>query len=281
MIVIKDVSKKFSKKEILKDISCTFENGIYVLLGPNGAGKTTLIRCILGLYNDFEGQIDINGNIVNKDKKYISDIGYVPQSFGLFKDYKVDEMLKYICNLKYIDKEIVDKEIDRVLQLTNLQDKKQDKIRKLSGGMIRRLEIAQALLGNPRIIIMDEPTVGLDPEERIRFQEILRKISKDNTIILSTHIVSDVENICNKFIIMSEGDILINGDKQDIKNRAEGKIYEVLADNIEDIDSDYYIEREYDNNGQIYFRILCADNLNYKRLDPTIEDGYLCVIKGI
>ena len=173
MLKINSLNMSLNKKEILKDINYTFENGIYGLLGPNGAGKTTLIRSIAGLYPIKSGRILYDDVDIKRSKTYLSNLGYLPQGFGIFKELKPMEALMLLANIKGINKKEAKEEAQRVLEIVNLEDSKDKKIGAFSGGMLRRLGVAQALLGNPDVIIFDEPTAGLDPEERLRFKKII------------------------------------------------------------------------------------------------------------
>ncbi len=217
MLTISNLTKGFKNKRVFDDLSLTLDNGIYGFLGPNGAGKTTLIRCICGVYKLKNGVIEANGAKVG-EKKYIDSLGYLPQSFGLFRDMPVDDALNYMAGLKGIDKKSAAEEIDRVLKIVNLSDRKYDRIKSLSGGMTRRLGIAQALLGDPKLLIFDEPTAGLDPEERIRFKKIIGGLSKDKTVLISTHICSDIESLCDKVIVIDHGKICYNGELEGLEN---------------------------------------------------------------
>lgn len=202
MLILENVSKKFRKREALKDVSIQMEEGCYGLLGPNGAGKTTLLRCVLGLYPISSGRISLDGKP--------GEIGYLPQKFGMFQELTAYDMLYYFAAVKKIPGHLRKGEIEKVLSLVNLEDRYGEKVGKLSGGMQRRIGIAQALLGNPRFIFLDEPTAGLDPEERTRFRAIIGEIKEGRTILLSTHIVEDVESICDRVIMMNHGRILEN-----------------------------------------------------------------------
>lgn len=274
MLRIEDVSKNFRRKQVLKGVSCEFQNGVYGLLGPNGAGKTTLFRCILNLY-PYQGTIVLDSEEGGK----IPLIGYLPQKMGVFPNLTVEEQLRYFANLKEIRKEDVADEIDRVLQLTNLSEVRKVKGRKLSGGMVRRVGIAQALLNHPALIIFDEPTTGLDPEERMRFKNLLREIGKESIVLLSTHIVEDVEAVCDRILILKDGCLAAKGTQEEISHIANGLVYEVSKD---DVLSEDYIEKEREADGEMHFRILTRrqlpDNLLQK---PNVEDGYLCVLKEI
>lgn len=202
MLILENVSKKFRKREALKDVSLRMEEGCYGLLGPNGAGKTTLLRCVLGLYPVSSGRISFDGKS--------GEIGYLPQKFGMFQELKVYDMLYYFAAVKKIPAHLRKEEIEKVLKLVNLEDRYGEKVGKLSGGMQRRIGIAQALLGNPKLIFLDEPTTGLDPEERMRFRDIMSEVREGRTILLSTHIVEDVEYVCDRVIIMNHGRVLEN-----------------------------------------------------------------------
>lgn len=182
MLELKGVSKKFRKKQVLNNIDFKFEKGIYGILGPNGAGKTTLIRCITQLYNLDAGNILYNDKSIAENKNFNDNIGYLPQKFGLFKELTVFEMLSAMAALKNISKDAVEQEVKRCITLVNLDEKINAKVKTLSGGMIRRMGIAQAILGNPEIIIFDEPTSGLDPEERLRFKNIVSKLKGEHII---------------------------------------------------------------------------------------------------
>lgn len=200
MIKIENVSKNFRRHKAIKGITCELDKGCYGLLGPNGAGKTTLLRCILGLYPVSEGVVSLQKG---------EQIGYLPQRFGMFHELKVKEMMYYFAAAKKVSKEKREAEIERVLADVNLSEKAEEKVGHLSGGMQRRLGIAQAILGDPDILFLDEPTTGLDPEERSHFKEIIRKLAKDDKIIvISTHIVQEVEAVCDRVLIMKDGTLL-------------------------------------------------------------------------
>ena len=187
MLSLYAVDKSFGRSKILKSIDLQLDKKTYGLLGPNGAGKTTLMRCITGLYPLSAGKIEFNGSDISKDKNFQSHIGYLPQKFGLYKELTAFEMMEMLADLKGISREKIGDEAKKYIKLVGLQDKLDKKVKTLSGGMIRRLGVAQALLGEPDIIIFDEPTAGLDPEERLRFKNIVSKLEGERTIIISTH----------------------------------------------------------------------------------------------
>jgi len=197
MLEIRNLNYKIGKKSIIEDFSYQFKPGVYGLLGSNGAGKTTLMRCITGIYELKTDAILYEGLTIRNNKKFAEVISYLPQKFGLFKDLTVKEMMLMMASLKGVNIKKNSKIVEDSIGIVNLSDKLNDKVRTLSGGMIRRLGIAQTLLNDPKIIIFDEPTVGLDIEERLRFKNIVSDISKDRIIIISTHIASDIEALCD------------------------------------------------------------------------------------
>ena len=274
MVHVKQLSKSFGRKKAVCDVTYSFQTGVYGLLGPNGAGKTTMIRCMLGLYPH-------KGNVVIGDlnsSKNDNRIGYLPQRNNAFPGLTVEEQLQYFANLKNMDKQEIPAEVDRVLELVNLAEQRTVKGRKLSGGMIRRLGIAQALLGKPELIIFDEPTTGLDPEERMRFKNIIRRIGKESTVLMSTHIVEDVEAVCDRILIMKEGSIVASGTQEEISRYAEGKVYEFPR--TKQVNT-WFVVKEIMKDGEEYIRILTNDEMEVEAIQPAIEDGYLCVLKGI
>lgn len=281
MLKINGLTKSFKKFKAIDDFTFEFENGIYGLLGPNGAGKTTLLRCISKLYPVDNDVIFHNDKDINKDKAYLEYIGYLPQAFGMYKDLSVKDMMLMMANLKNISLKDSKSEVERVIKIVNLEEKMNSKVSSLSGGMIRRLGIAQALMGNPKIIIFDEPTAGLDPEERLRFKNIVSEISRDVIVIISTHIVEDIEAICDTIVVMNKGKLITSGNSADIKQIAASKVYIVPESDVSTLTSDCQIEKHIDINGNKYARVLSKSPLSYEQALPNIEDGYICAIKNI
>ncbi len=278
MLEITELSKGFGKKEVLHNISCSLENGVYGLLGPNGAGKTTLLRCILGLYPCDSGSVYLNKRDIFRDKKRMN-IGYLPQRSSVFPGLTVEEHLQYFANMKRMQKKQMQVRIDEVLKKVHLTEEKHVKGCKLSGGMVRRLGIAQALLNNPELVIFDEPTTGLDPEERIHFKDIVRNLGKSSIVIMSTHIVEDVEAVCSQIIVIKEGNFCAQGTQEEICQFAKGKVYEISREELSEGD---YVEREKEIEGKEMLRILTSKSSDmYNEQKPTVEDGYLCILKGI
>lgn len=281
MLTIQNLNKSFGKKRVLENFTYDFKPGVYALLGPNGSGKTTLLRCITKLYNTKKGVILYNNNCISNDSEYLSSIGYLPQKFSLFKDLKVLEIMQLFASLKNIDYKQHREMIENCIHLVNLSDRINERVGTLSGGMIRRLGIAQALLGNPDIIIFDEPTVGLDPEERLRFKNILSQIKKNKTIILSTHIVEDVEATCETILIMKDGKVGASGSCSQIQSFANGKTYLVPEGEKLLIEGNYIIQKREEHCGTIMLKIISNHPQNFETIEPNIEDGYICVLKDM
>ena len=228
MLLINNVTKKYGSFTALEEITLELDNGVYGLLAPNGAGKTTLLNMIATLSFPTHGEITWNGtDIVALDEKYRDVLGFLPQQFGYYKNYSPKQFLKYMATLKGIEKEKISSLIDTLLEKVSLSDVKDKKMRKFSGGMIQRVGIAQALLNDPKILILDEPTAGLDPKERVRFRNMIRELSGERIVILSTHIVSDIETIADKIIMIRNHRLFCFDSLENICNTLEGKIYEL------------------------------------------------------
>ena len=229
-IEIKNVNKFYGKKQALKDINLTIGQGMFGLLGRNGAGKTTLMKLLATLHGKQSGEITVCGIPVDKSKEIRSITGYLPQDFSMYPSMKVEECLDYLGVLSGMSKAERQERIPMLLKKVNLTDKKNSRIKSLSGGMKRRLGIAQALLHNPKVLIVDEPTAGLDPEERIRFRNLLCEVAEERIVLLSTHIVGDIEATCEQIAIMNEGEILWRGTVAELLENAKGKVFTAVAD---------------------------------------------------
>lgn len=228
MLLINNVTKKYGSFTALEEITLELDNGVYGLLAPNGAGKTTLLNMIATLSFPTHGEITWNGtDIVALDEKYRDVLGFLPQQFGYYKNYSPKQFLKYMATLKGIETEKISSLIDTLLEKVSLSDVKDKKMKKFSGGMIQRVGIAQALLNDPKILILDEPTAGLDPKERVRFRNMIRELSGERIVILSTHIVSDIETIADKIIMIRNHRLFCFDSLENICNTLEGKIYEL------------------------------------------------------
>lgn len=205
MLEIKNVSKSFKDFTVLDNINLTFDTGVYGMLSPNGAGKTTLIKMIVTLLTPNEGEIMWNGeNISSLGGRYREIVGYLPQKFGYYRDDTPMQFLTYMAALNGVDSDTAKQRCIKLLQRMGLGDVANKKMKKFSGGMIQRVGIANALMNDPKIVIFDEPTAGLDPMERVRFRNILAELGKTKTVILSTHIVSDIENIADMVVMIKD-----------------------------------------------------------------------------
>lgn len=228
-IEIKNVNKFYGKKQALKDVNLTIGQGMFGLLGRNGAGKTTLMKLLATLHGKQSGEISVCGIPIEKAKEIRSITGYLPQDFSMYPSMKVEECLDYLGVLSGMSSAERRERIPMLLKKVNLTEKRNCKVKSLSGGMKRRLGIAQALLHNPKVLIVDEPTAGLDPEERIRFRNLLCEVAEERIVILSTHIVGDIEATCEQIAIMNEGEILWQGTVTELIGNARGKVFTAKA----------------------------------------------------
>ena len=219
-LVIDRVSKQYKNKIAVDRISLKLEKGIYGLLGANGAGKTTLMRMICGILTPTSGTITYNGVDVSEED-YRAVLGYLPQDFGYYPDFSGKDFLLYMAALKGLSKKSAQKKVKELLELVSLEEVAKKKIKTYSGGMKQRLGIAQALLNDPEILILDEPTAGLDPKERVRFRNLIADLGKDNIVILSTHIVSDIDRIADHILMMNNGKLVFEGTREEITEDLE------------------------------------------------------------
>lgn len=279
MLEVKNVSKQYGDFLALKEISMDFENGIYGILAPNGAGKTTLIKMLATLISPTEGEITFNGvDIFQLGEEYRDILGYLPQHFGYYKHFTPKQYLAYLAALKGMPKETVAGRIDEVLEMVALSEVKNKKMRKFSGGMIQRVGIAQALLNDPKILILDEPTAGLDPKERARFRKILSGLSRNRIILISTHIVSDVETIANEIIMIKNKQLLYKQNVASICKTLDRKVFETVIDfkDLADFSKQYLVLGERQENGNTLVRFVAnQENANWKPITPQLEDVFL------
>jgi len=214
-IVIENLSKNFGEIQALKNVSLHIEKGMFGLIGRNGAGKTTFMRIIATLLNKSGGNVTVCGIPAENPKEIRKLIGYLPQDFSVYPNMRVYEAMDYLGVLSGLNKSVRKERINELLRKVNLSNSRKLKVKALSGGMKRRLGIAQALLHAPQVLIVDEPTAGLDPEERVRFRNLLCEIAGDRIVILSTHIVEDIEKTCEKIAVLKRGELFYNGTLKD------------------------------------------------------------------
>ncbi len=277
-----NVTKSYKHKNANENINLVLESGVYGLLGPNGAGKSTLMKQIVTVTNPTSGKILYNGkDIKSLDDEYRAIVGYLPQDFDAYKNFKAKDFLMYMAALKGMDKETSKKRVDELLKLVGLSEVSNKLVSKFSGGMKRKVGIAQALLNNPKVLILDEPTAGLDPQERTRFRNLLSQIGRDTIVILSTHIISDIESVAKETIMIKDGKVLLQGTHREILKDMEGKVYS-LDTNDENLVSE--IQNKYKvvsiNRGieNISIRFISETKPSYEKIkliEPKFEDVYM------
>lgn len=281
-IEIVNLTKTYSHKNANENISLTLNSGVYGLLGPNGAGKSTLMKQLATIVTPSSGKILYNEkDIKSLDDKYRDLVGYLPQDFDAYKNFKAKEFLMYMAALKGMNKNEAKKRVDELLKLVGLYEVRNKLVSKFSGGMKRRVGIAQALLNNPKVLILDEPTAGLDPQERTRFRNLLSNIGTETIVILSTHIISDIESVAKETIMIKDGKLLLKGTHREILEDMKGKVYIVTTNDESEVNE---IQRNYKvvsiNRGveDTQLRII-SDKVpsyeNTKQTEPRFEDVYM------
>lgn len=275
-----NVTRKFGDFCAVDDLNLTITNGVYGLLGVNGAGKTTLMRMICTLLPPTSGKILCDGkDIFKMDGEYRNLLGYLPQEFGFYPDFTVKDYLMYIASLKGIRSMIAGKRVKELLEQVGLAKSVNKKMKKLSGGMKRRAGIAQAMLNNPKILILDEPTAGLDPTERVRFRNLISELSEERIVILSTHIVSDVEYIANEIWLMKEGQIVQQGDLDHMLASMQENVYacEVLLAEATKMMKQFKVSNMKAERGMVELRIIADQPPIHGAsvVEPTLEDVFL------
>lgn len=272
MLTLVNISKKYGNQTAVENINLDMEHGLYGMLAPNGAGKTTIIKMITTLLFPTTGEILYNGvNITEMGAEYRDLIGYLPQQFGYYKNSTPTEYLEYLACLKKLPKEKIKERTKELLEMVGLSDVANKKMKKFSGGMIQRVGIAQAMLNDPKILILDEPTAGLDPKERVRFRNIISMLSKDRIVILSTHIVSDIESIANQVMLIKDHHLYKLDTVSNICNGLEGNIYEVEVPDAEyeAFENEHQILAARQENGKMVVRF-------YEKEDSAVKNATLC-----
>lgn len=279
------LTKRYGAKTAVKDMNLTLRCGVYGLLGANGAGKTTLMRLLCTLQNPTAGEIQLNGqNIRGLGGDYWKLLGYLPQNFGYYPQFSAWDFLLYVSALKGLDNNAARKKSAEHLEAVGLMKEAHRRIKTFSGGMKQRLGIAQAMLGDPHILVLDEPTAGLDPKERVRFRNLISMFSKDRIVLLSTHIVSDVESVAERIILMKAGQLLQFGGPMEITSEIEGQVWEytVPASQAEESSARLSISSLRQENGHTVLRVIGpSPSPEAIAVPPSLEDLYLYYFKGV
>ncbi|RZE23662.1 ABC transporter ATP-binding protein [Streptomyces albidoflavus] len=286
MLELTDITKVYKGgKRAVDGLSMTLGHGMVGLLGPNGAGKSSLMRIISTVTRPTSGTLRYEGTDLTADPDAIRrHLGYLPQDFGVYPHLTSREFLAYLAAAKGLSARSAKARIEKLLELVNLTEAVKRPLGAYSGGMLRRVGIAQALLGDPRVIVVDEPTAGLDPEERVRFRNLLSDLSADRVVMLSTHIVSDVESVASDIAVMAGGRLLRRGAPEELMGDLEGRVWEILVDPsaVSAVQSHYVVSRMIRTSAGVRLRVLSAQPPvgEATQVAPDLEDAYLGVIRG-
>ena len=280
-----NIRKCFQEKTAVQDTNLCIGHGIYGLLGENGAGKTTLMRILCGILEPTQGNVLCDGmDIKRMGGEYRCLLGYLPQDFGYYENFTAWRFLNYIAALKAIPQEYAENRIEEMLELVDLSTVKNKKLKTFSGGMIQRIGIAQALLNDPQILILDEPTSGLDPKERVRFRNIISSLGKNRIIILSTHIVPDVEYIADQILIMKNGKVIQTGMAEEIAAQVENCVWKCIAteQQAQELNEKYIVSNLRNQGNFVELRIVSKEKpvKDAQILEASLEDVYLYLIQN-
>lgn len=283
-LIIKNLQKKYKNGvKAIDNISLEIGNGMFGLLGPNGAGKSSLMRTIVGLQSADEGQIFFNEvNVLEKPEFIKKQLGFLPQDFGVYPKVSAYDLLNHLAILKGVT-DINDRKIQilSLLEKVNLSSHRKKEVSTFSGGMRQRFGVAQALLGNPKIIIVDEPTAGLDPEERNRFNSLLSEIGEERIVILSTHLVEDVRNLCSNMAIMNQGKVLLQDNPEELIQSLQGKIWkkQIQKDELMSYKNEYQVISSQFTAGKMNIHLLSDyQPSGFQEVNPTLEDVYFATL---
>ena len=276
----KNVTKQYGEVNAVNKVNCVMEKGIYGLLGVNGAGKTTLMRMLCTIVQPSEGQILWNGKDIWKlGGEYREVLGYLPQDFGYYPDLTVYDYMMYISSIKGLKMPFARKKVKQLLNQVGMEKFSKRKMKNLSGGMVRRVGIAQAMLNDPQILVLDEPTAGLDPNERIRFRNLISELSEERLVLLSTHIVSDIEYVANKILLMKDGSIRKNGTASELLSGMSEKVWICKTDKSNSVllNKKYKVSNIKMEEDEAVLRIISSNKPieNAVETKATLEDLFL------
>jgi ABC-2 type transport system ATP-binding protein len=279
-LMIDRLSKRYGQHVALRELSLRLSPGMLGLVGPNGAGKTSLMRMIATLLSPTEGTIRWNGqNIRTHGQAFRQVLGYLPQDFGVYPEFTGRQFLRYLAAMKGLPKSLVHRRVDEVLSTVNLEQEADRKLPTYSGGMKQRIGIAQALLGDPELLIVDEPTAGLDPAERVRFRTLLASLTRNRIILLSTHIIGDVEAVANRLVILREGRVLADTTPEALLARTAGSVWSVTVDQATamQLQANYQVSTMVNQMSGITLRIVSATRPHEAAVEvsPSLEEAYL------
>lgn len=284
VLEISELTKRYGDNTALKGFNYTFTAGVYGLLGPNGAGKSTLMNIITDNIKPTSGQVLLDGKPTTESaktaKEFRAGLGFMPQQQGLYPDFTLERFLYYMSALKGLNKKTAGEQIKKIVKSVNLDGCEKKRLGGFSGGMRQRAMIAQTLLGDPKIIILDEPTAGLDPKERIRIRNLISEIAFEKIVIIATHVVSDIEFIAKEVLLLKKGELINSGAPHLLCEKISGKVFEITASesDVRDISAKYKVGNISKDEENVYVRIIsenAPENYNCKAKKPDLEDLYL------
>lgn len=283
-ITIRHLDKYYGRKQALSDVTMTIPKGMFGLLGRNGAGKTTLMKILAALSKKQSGTVEICGIPVENAAEIRRITGYLPQEFNMYPGMSVYEAMDYLGVLSGLSKQERRKRIPVLLERVNLQDDRKKKVKALSGGMKRRLGIAQAVIHDPKVLIVDEPTAGLDPEERVRFRNLLSEIAEERIVILSTHITGDIEASCEEIAVLEEGKLLFRGTVEELLRSVRGKVFrtEISRHELDDLKERCIVTSMLTLGNNVMARFISEQKPfpGAERCEAGVEDAYMYLMQG-